>query len=62
MSIKKYVESIPVGPLAIVALSGSKQLGEAVDAYIADWRSQRIEAKESPITSRVILKILTFLM
>ena len=50
MSIKKYVESIPVGPLAIVAVSGSKQLGEAVDAYIADWRSQRIEAKESPIT------------
>ena len=50
MSIKKYVESIPVGPLAIVALSGSKQLGEAVDAYIADWRSQRIEAKESLIT------------
>lgn len=50
MSIKKYVESIPVGPLAIVALSGSKQLGEVVDAYIADWRSQRIEAKESPIT------------
>lgn len=50
MSIKKYVESIPVGPLAIVALSGSKQLGEAVDAYIADWRSQRIEAKESPVT------------
>ena len=50
MSIKKYVESIPVGPLAIVALSGSKQLDEAVDAYIADWRSQRIEAKESPIT------------
>ena len=50
MSIKKYVESIPVGPLAIVALSRSKQLGEAVDAYIADWRSQRIEAKESPIT------------
>ena len=52
MSIKKYVESIPVGPLAIVALSGSKQLGEAVDAYIADWRSQRIEAKESPITCK----------
>ena len=29
MSIKKYVESIPVGPLAIVALSGSKQLGRS---------------------------------
>ncbi len=50
MAIKKYVESIPVGPLAIVALSGSKQLGDAVDAYIADWRSDRIEAEESPIT------------
>ena len=62
MSIKKYVESIPVGPLAIVALSGSKQLGEAVDAYIADWRSQRIELKNHLLLSRVILKILTFLM
>ena len=50
MSIKKFIESIPVGPLAIVALSGSKTLGDTVDAYISDWRSERIEAKESPIT------------
>ena len=50
MANKKYVESIPVGPLAIVALSGSKQLGETVDAYISEWRSERVDAKESPIT------------
>ena len=50
MAIEKFIESIPVGPLAIVALSGSKALGETVDAYISDWRSERVEAKESPIT------------
>ena len=38
MANRKHVESIPVGPLAIVALSGSKALGNTVDAYIADWR------------------------
>ena len=43
MAIEKFIESIPVGPLAIVALSGSKALGETVDAYISDWRSERIE-------------------
>lgn len=56
MSSKKYVESIPVGPLAIVALSGSKALGNTVDAYISDWRSERIEAKESPITFKGYVK------
>ena len=35
---KKYVESIPVGSLAIVALSGSKALGNEVDMYIKEWR------------------------
>ncbi|MBQ2642655.1 MAG: ribose-phosphate pyrophosphokinase [Eubacterium sp.] len=47
---KKYVESIPVGSLAIVALSGSKALGNEVDMYIKEWRKERLEAKESPIT------------
>lgn len=56
MAIKKYVESIPVGPLAIVALSGSKALGETVDAYISDWRNERLEAKESPITFKGYVK------
>ena len=50
MANRKHVESIPVGPLAIVALSGSKALGETVDAYIADWRKTRIETNDSPIT------------
>ena len=52
MSIKKYVESIPVGPLAIVALSGSKLIGEA----------RELKLKNHLLLSRVILKILTFLM
>ena len=53
---KKYVESIPVGPLAIVALSGSKKLGDTVDTYIADWRKERLESKESPITYKGYVK------
>ena len=56
MAIEKFIESIPVGPLAIVALSGSKALGETVDAYISDWRSERVGAKESPITFKGYVK------
>ena len=56
MAINKFIESIPVGPLAIVALSGSKALGETVDAYISNWRSDRVEAKESPITFKGYVK------
>ena len=52
MAINKFIESIPVGPLAIVALSGSK----ALDAYISNWRSDRVEAKESPITFKGYVK------
>ena len=50
MAIEKFIESIPVGPLAIVALSGSKALGETVDAYISDWRSERVQSKRITIT------------
>ena len=56
MANKKFIESIPVGPLAIVALSGSKTLGDRVDAYISEWRSERLEAKESPITFKGYVK------
>lgn len=56
MSNKKFIEAIPVGPLAIVALSGSKILGDRVDAYISEWRSERLEAKESPITFKGYVK------
>lgn len=53
---QKYVESIPVGPLAIVALSGSKKLCDTVDAYISDWRKERLASKESPITYQGYVK------
>lgn len=56
MSNKKFIESIPVGPLAIVALPGSKALGDKIDAYISEWRSERLEAKESPITFKGYVK------
>ena len=57
MSNKKFIESIPVGPLAIVALPGSKALGDKVDAYISGWRSERLEAKESPITFKNVIGV-----
>ena len=56
MAIKKSIESIPVGPLTIVALSGSKKLGDTVDAYISEWRRDRIQSKESPITFKGYVK------
>ena len=56
MANQKYVESIPVGPLAIVALSGSKKLGDTVDAYISSWRKERLASKESPITYQGYVK------
>ncbi len=56
MSTKKFIESVPVGPLAIVALSGSKALGDTVDAYIAEWRSEQTEATESPIVFKGFVK------
>ena len=55
MSNKKFIESIPVGPLAIVALPGSKALGDKVDAYISGWRSERLEAKESKDMLRILI-------
>ena len=61
MSIKKYVESIPVGPLAIVALSGSKQLGE-LTLILLIGEARELKLKNHLLLSRVILKILTFLM
>ncbi len=56
MAIEKFIESIPVGPLAIVALSGSKALGETVDAYISDWRSEELKQKNHLLLSKDMLK------
>ncbi|HPU63896.1 MAG TPA: ribose-phosphate pyrophosphokinase-like domain-containing protein, partial [Mobilitalea sp.] len=35
------VDSIPVGPLGIIALESSKTLGEKVNEYLVSWRKQR---------------------
>ncbi|MDE6209347.1 MAG: ribose-phosphate pyrophosphokinase [Lachnospiraceae bacterium] len=37
----KILETIPVGPLGIVALESCKELGEKIDRYIVDWRKGR---------------------
>lgn len=38
---REYAESIPVGPLGLVALPGCEALAERVDAYLAMWRRDR---------------------
>ncbi len=40
-SEEKILETIPVGPLAIVAMDNCRELGQKVDQYISDWRSSR---------------------
>ncbi len=41
MPEEKNLETIPVGPLGIVALESCKSLGEEVDKYIVEWRKNR---------------------
>lgn len=38
---EKIVETIPVGPLGIIALESSKTLGQRVNDYLVDWRNAR---------------------
>lgn len=38
---KRKLDSIPVGSLGIIPLSGCKSLGEKVDSYLVDWRTER---------------------
>lgn len=40
----RNLETIPVGSLGIVALEGCKSLGEKVDQYLVDWRTERENA------------------
>lgn len=38
---EEYIlETIPVGPLGIIALDSCKELGQKVDNYITDWRNK----------------------
>ncbi len=41
MPEEKNLETIPVGPLGIVAMESCKALGQKVDNYIAEWRKDR---------------------
>lgn len=38
---EKIVETIPVGPLGIIALESSKPLGQKVNDYLVQWRNSR---------------------
>lgn len=40
-SREKIVETIPVGPLGIVALESSKTMGQRVNDYLVKWRKER---------------------
>jgi len=45
---KRNLETIPVGSLGIIPLEGCKSLGEKVDKYLVEWRTEREnEHKES---------------
>ena len=37
----RNLETIPVGSLVIIALKGCQELGEKVDQYLVDWRTER---------------------
>jgi ribose-phosphate pyrophosphokinase len=37
---EKIIETIPVGPLGIIALESSKALGQKVNDYIVSWRNE----------------------
>ena len=41
MPEEKNLETIPVGPLGIVAMESCKELGQKVDNYIVEWRKNR---------------------
>ncbi len=41
MPEEKNLETIPVGPLGIVAMENCKELGQKVDNYIVEWRKNR---------------------
>ncbi|MBH1942121.1 ribose-phosphate pyrophosphokinase [Mobilitalea sibirica] len=38
---EKIVETIPVGPLGIIALESSSDLGKKVNEYLVEWRNER---------------------
>ena len=48
------LETIPVGPLGLIALDSHKELGKKVNDYLVSWRQERNhEHKNSLSVSRV---------
>ncbi|MGB4660993.1 MAG: ribose-phosphate pyrophosphokinase [Mobilitalea sp.] len=46
---EKIVETIPVGPLGIIALESSQSLGQHVNDYLVEWRNERESEHKSTI-------------
>lgn len=49
---EKNYETIPTGPLGVVALESCKELGEKVDKYLVRFRTEREHAHEDDIAFR----------
>ena len=49
MPQEKYLETIPVGTLGIIALESSRAIGQKVNDYIVKWRREREHAHASTI-------------
>ena len=48
-SSDNLTNTIPVGTLGIIALESSKEIGQSIDKYIAEWRAQRENEHKSTI-------------
>lgn len=45
---KRNLQTIPVGPIGLIALDSHRKLGEKIDKYLTDWRTERdIEDKST---------------
>ena len=43
------LNTIPVGPLGIIALPGCEELAKKIDSYISNWREERDSEHKSTI-------------
>lgn len=50
----RNLETIPVGSLGIISLEGCKALGEKVNNYLVDWRTER----KMPIATASHLRVI----
>lgn len=49
MPQEKYLETIPVGALGIIALESSRTIGQKINSYIVQWRKEREHEHASTI-------------